>query len=116
MMCFVKCKFDQSLFKKNGGGIKGTHFIGVRVGCLKINRNFDKKIFFQKMSILNLYRKSYQNNFHMLTSIFFMLFLKTLYLIKKYHILLKYSRKMVDHMWSILNEGYPGVKNLFLLS
>ena len=105
-MCFVKCKFDQSLFKKNGGGIKGTHFIGVRVGCLKINRNFDKKIFFQKMSILNLYRKSYQNSFHMLTSIFFVLFLKTLYLIKKYHILLTIFTEngrpyVVDFEWRV---------------
>ncbi len=67
------------------------------------------------MSILNLDRKPYQNNFHMLTSIFSMLFLKTLYLIKNTIFYWQYSRKMVDHMWSILNEGYPGVKNLFLL-
>ncbi len=30
-----------------GQEIKDTHFIGVRVGCLKINRNSDK-IFFPK--------------------------------------------------------------------
>ena len=42
-----------SSFQKNTEGkkIKGTYFIGVRVGCLKINRNSDKKFFFQKMSI-----------------------------------------------------------------
>ena len=56
--------------KKN----KDTHFIGARVGCLKINSNSDQKIFFQKMSIfifsINLNPKSYQNDFHMLISIF----------------------------------------------
>ena len=58
IMCFVKFKFDQRLFKKKktrGQKIKGTHFIGVRVGCLKINRNFDKKIFFQKKEHLYIF-------------------------------------------------------------
>jgi hypothetical protein len=34
-----------------GQKVKGTHFIGVQVGCPKINKNSDRKLFFQKMSI-----------------------------------------------------------------
>ena len=47
-MCFVKCKFDQNLFKKilSGKKIKDTPFIGFRVGGLKINLSSDKKFFF----------------------------------------------------------------------
>jgi hypothetical protein len=44
-MCFVKCKFDQRLFKKKTGWQK---IKGVRVGGLKIKRNSDKKISFKK--------------------------------------------------------------------
>ena len=53
---FVKCWFDHRLFpkKKNAEGqkIKDTHFIGVRVGCLKINRNSDKENIFGPTKIL----------------------------------------------------------------
>ncbi len=40
--------------KKNTGGqkIKGTHFIGVRVGCLKIIRNSDKNFFFYSIKLI----------------------------------------------------------------
>jgi hypothetical protein len=49
-MCFLKCKFDQNLFKKilSGKKIKDTPFIGFRVGGLKINLSSDKKNFFLK--------------------------------------------------------------------
>ena len=50
---FCKMLIRLSSFQKKYSGqkIKGTHFFGVLVGCLKINRNSDKRIFFQKMSI-----------------------------------------------------------------
>ena len=40
-----------SSFQKKywGQKIKGTHFIGVRVRCLRINRNSDKKNFISKI-------------------------------------------------------------------
>jgi hypothetical protein len=41
----------------------------------------------------------------------FMLFPETLYLIEKNIFYWQYlARKMVDCIWSILNEGYPEVK------
>jgi hypothetical protein len=49
---------------------------------------------------------------------FFILFSKTLYLIKKYFTIFYWqylARKMVDRIWSILNEGYPGVKHFFII-
>ena len=54
MINYVFCKmliWSSYYQKRKLGGqkIKGTHSIGV--GCLKINRKSDQKIFFQKMSI-----------------------------------------------------------------
>ena len=45
---------SSSFPKKNAEGqkIKDTHFIGVRVGCLKINRNSDKENIFGPTKIL----------------------------------------------------------------
>ena len=82
------------LFKKKtlgGKKIKGTHFIGVRVGCLKINRNSDKKNIFSKNEHFYLFNKTYAvspNKIKHSYKYFSVLFPKTLYFIKKYHILL----------------------------
>jgi len=38
-------------FFSNKMNKKDTHFIGVRVGCLKIDRNSDKKLFSQKRTL-----------------------------------------------------------------
>ena len=56
--------------------------------------------------INNRTSKSFQNDFHMQISIFFIIFPKILYLIKNTIFYWQYlARKMVDPIWSIFNEG-----------
>ena len=64
MITYVFCKMfirSSSFQKKYWGGqtIKDTHFIGVRVGCLKINRNSDKILFFFQNEHFYLFNKTY---------------------------------------------------------
>ena len=61
---------SSSFRKKNTGGkkIRGTHFIGVRVGCLKINQNSDQKNFFSKNEHFYLFSKTCTVSLNKITS------------------------------------------------
>jgi hypothetical protein len=51
MLNYVFCKMlirSWSFQNIGGNKIKGTHFIGIGLRCLKINRNFEKNFFFKK--------------------------------------------------------------------
>ncbi len=88
---FYKMLIWSSSSQKNTGGqkLKGTHFIGVRVRCLQINQNSDKKKLFSKNEHFHLFNKTYASNPTKITFTclwitftfnvyFFMLFPKTL--------------------------------------